>query len=845
MGFPPGMALNTIAFGIPLTITGKDVVTKLTVKPTSRVIWAATGQPLPEFSDSFTAEAGQLGQFQVPAINQPGFIDSAGNEVTDFAYQINASWEFANERPITWSKNIKPLLEQTGVIDLDLVPDGPVSIPVTAPTAAMLGFNGRTGFVTLQESDLPQRLSVADLSATNVDQRVRESGWHSPLDFGAVPAVVVKGATVTAASTTVTAAPGSFTADMTGDHFYIRKAGAVQVSGTRAWENAPLYGTVTYVSSSQITLSIPAVTSVAGAELVIGTDATDAFNEALALGECRFPDGWFIIAGQIIATQNDAKLRGAGYHRSHLASVTARANGPIFAMIDGAVAEHFSWWGNGAGDQPADTSPTTPAGVITALANSGCGVTFAAVHKGTMRSLRAYHCGGKGQGAGTNGIAGIYETMGCQDSVFEDLESWWCRNGFNCDAFFAGSNPPFYAPQRNTYHGIRAYFCRYGVAWEPGIDSRDLVASNVLGYGCSLVGVELHSTIEMTLHGPRGENNELYGINVYGHHASLYARATILVAPYTYGNGVHGLRFGDFARDNQAIGGISAMNGNAGLAFSNGSRFNRVDGLLLRLNAQGGATAEVQFSQSSDNFVRVKMDQVVTGWAHTYAVSEQNSSGSNTIAEDSVLIAGSLGVTGYKATASTVPTDIPPGTAFTTTVGTLARRERARIRALGMRGETFPRHHSPNAFVQTAGDQRAVLIGLNAGDTIGGIYAGLTSAATVTLVKMGIWDSAGVLLASTADVSANFGSGMSGSLRGGSLATPWVAPATGAYYIGMVTVGTTGPTILRAASSGLTNFPGAAFNGGLPESISVSGQTDIAAFTIGGGSSTVPYFCWT
>ncbi|MEJ1195090.1 SGNH/GDSL hydrolase family protein [Pseudarthrobacter sp. CCNWLW207] len=166
MGFPPGMVLNTIAFGIPLTATGKDVVTKVTVKPTSRVIWAATGQPLPEFSDSFTAEAGQLGQFQVPAVDQPGFIDSAGNAVTDFAYQISASWEYANERPINWNKNLKPLQGQSGVIDLDLVPDGPVSIPVTAPTAAMLGFNGRTGFVTLQESDLPERLSEGELSAT-------------------------------------------------------------------------------------------------------------------------------------------------------------------------------------------------------------------------------------------------------------------------------------------------------------------------------------------------------------------------------------------------------------------------------------------------------------------------------------------------------------------------------------------------------------------------------------------------------------------------------------------------------------------------------------------------------
>lgn len=166
MGFPAGIQLATVAFGIPLTVTGKDVVTTVTVKPTARVIWAATGQPLPEFADSFTAEAGQLGSFQVPFIDQAGFIDSTGADVTDFAYQVTAEWRYGNERPITWSKNLKPLLGQSGPIDLDLVPDGPVSIPVTAPTAAVLGFGGRTGFVTLQESDLPSRLSVVELSAT-------------------------------------------------------------------------------------------------------------------------------------------------------------------------------------------------------------------------------------------------------------------------------------------------------------------------------------------------------------------------------------------------------------------------------------------------------------------------------------------------------------------------------------------------------------------------------------------------------------------------------------------------------------------------------------------------------
>ncbi|MGM9473199.1 hypothetical protein ACS5PJ_14490 [Pseudarthrobacter sp. YS3] len=240
MGFPAGMLLNTIAFGIPMTATGKDVVTTVTVKPTARVIWAATGQPLPEFSDSFTAEAGQLGQFQVPAIDQPGFIDSTGAAITDWAYQITASWSFGNERPITWSKNLKPLMAQSGIIDLDLVPDGPVSIPVTAPTAAVLGFGGRTGFVTLQESDLPSRLSDASLSAT----------YASYVSLAKNPDTLIAGAVTVDANNLVTSA-----AVVWPDG----KPGTMTVTGRDA-NNAVLAYNITYGSPVTKTFTQPTIT---------------------------------------------------------------------------------------------------------------------------------------------------------------------------------------------------------------------------------------------------------------------------------------------------------------------------------------------------------------------------------------------------------------------------------------------------------------------------------------------------------------------------------------------------------------------------------------------------------
>lgn len=256
MGFPAGMQLATVAFGIPLTATGKEVLTKVRVRPTSRVIWAATGQPLPEFEDSFMAEAGQLGQFQVPFVDQPGFIDSAGNAVTDWAYRIDASWEFGNERPIKWEKNLKPLLGQTGPIDLDLVPDGPVSIPVTAPTASVLGFNGRTGFITLTDADLPARLSAEELSATyatsaavgaKLDKTEAATTYANALKVAPSP-----GRKIAFAGDSHTAGSGVSTSNR---RFSVV---APQLSGTRWFSRNPLQAGVAGNTSAQLLARIAA-----------------------------------------------------------------------------------------------------------------------------------------------------------------------------------------------------------------------------------------------------------------------------------------------------------------------------------------------------------------------------------------------------------------------------------------------------------------------------------------------------------------------------------------------------------------------------------------------------------
>lgn len=687
--------------------------------------------------------------------------------------------------------------------------------------------------------DAASKLPEAQLS--DIAARKTQFGFVTPLDYGGVAASTIQNASLTSGSTTITGT--GFQPSMNGKYFYIRGAGAQQETSPAEWERRPLFGTFTYVSSTQGTLSVTASASVTG-ELIIGADATQAFNDALASGiHVSIPsNSAWIIAGQIWSGNNSITLSGAGWEKSRLFSVTDRANGPIFAMCQNILVEGFSWWGSGGGDQPSNTQPGNAQAIVTALANAGCGVTFARVISGTIRNVRAFHCGGKGVGSGTNGIAGIYSTMGCQDCTFENLEARWCRNGFNEDAFLATANPTLYAPQRNTYRNVRAYSCRFGVAWETDSNSRDNVAYDVLGHSCSQTGIEIHDVTGLHIYGARGISNALYGINIYGNSNSLNSHEVQITNPRAYGNTNHGIRIGDYAHDCLIIGGVSANNGSSGLAFSNAANNNRVLDLHLRLNCQGPGTplGEVAFNNSTLNYIRIRMDAKATSWAHTWAIVEQNGSGSNVIDAESVLIAGSTGIHGYTATSS----GHVSGTAYTTRTGSSSKRERARLVGLGLRGETYNRYMSTSSYVATAGEQRGVLIGLSTGEMISGLYICHTGSGTgITLAKLGIWDKTGSPLASTADFSSTLTSGP-GAVKGGALTSPWVAPADDAYYIGLVIVGGTGPSIMRAPSSGLTNFPGAPMNGAVPEVVVASGVSDITTFSVSSGSSTMPWIGW-
>lgn len=150
MALPVGVSTCVITFGSPASgFAGEEVSASLSVQPTATLVWAATGQPVIDFTIPASAEAGMPGQIALPHVDQPGFRDQAGNEITHWAYIVSGSWKSgAQSKP--FRRVLQPLVGQSS-IDLDLVPEGVAVSAVSAPTLPVTSLAGLTGAVTAQQ----------------------------------------------------------------------------------------------------------------------------------------------------------------------------------------------------------------------------------------------------------------------------------------------------------------------------------------------------------------------------------------------------------------------------------------------------------------------------------------------------------------------------------------------------------------------------------------------------------------------------------------------------------------------------------------------------------------------
>ena len=167
MAYPSGVQTCPVSIDAPITFGGVDATVHLEVTPGVRLVWAATGQTFADFVEQPADVTAGTATITLPTI-QSGFVDEAGNEILSWPYSARVRFEHAGKTRHVPIKSFTIPQGQTTPIDLALIPGGPASPVLTAPSAVVTSVNGSTGAVdtNLQLARDPWALIVGAVTLT-------------------------------------------------------------------------------------------------------------------------------------------------------------------------------------------------------------------------------------------------------------------------------------------------------------------------------------------------------------------------------------------------------------------------------------------------------------------------------------------------------------------------------------------------------------------------------------------------------------------------------------------------------------------------------------------------------
>jgi hypothetical protein len=154
MTYPAGITPVTGRIGKSVAaVDGDAIALTAVITPVilgvKRLTHVPTGDQVALSEKTIKAVAGEAVTFQVIPVDHPNLIDGAGNTVTGWAYKVSITQIYGPKKslqldPVYWS----PLASQTGVIDVDLIPDGSVAAPELGNIPAVITVAGETGDVS-------------------------------------------------------------------------------------------------------------------------------------------------------------------------------------------------------------------------------------------------------------------------------------------------------------------------------------------------------------------------------------------------------------------------------------------------------------------------------------------------------------------------------------------------------------------------------------------------------------------------------------------------------------------------------------------------------------------------
>ena len=148
MAIPSGVTTATVTFGKETDLLGENAAVTLRVQPSHRILWAASGEYINDFEVEVEAAEGVVGSFVVPHTDQAGFVDEAGNAITNWYYTVSGS--VRRGRSAKAYRKVFQVTSDVTTMDLDTIPtNGNVVATGSAPVPAVSSVDGNTGAVSL------------------------------------------------------------------------------------------------------------------------------------------------------------------------------------------------------------------------------------------------------------------------------------------------------------------------------------------------------------------------------------------------------------------------------------------------------------------------------------------------------------------------------------------------------------------------------------------------------------------------------------------------------------------------------------------------------------------------
>ena len=116
---PAEVTVCAVNYGPAVSFTGQGGTIRARLRADRPVIHAATGVRLHDAQDALTANPGAPLQFNVPHVDQAGFVAPNGDTVTGWSYVLEGTITFGSKVRQPFSRTFAPVTGEA-TLDIDL-----------------------------------------------------------------------------------------------------------------------------------------------------------------------------------------------------------------------------------------------------------------------------------------------------------------------------------------------------------------------------------------------------------------------------------------------------------------------------------------------------------------------------------------------------------------------------------------------------------------------------------------------------------------------------------------------------------------------------------------------------